>query len=91
MKAITRTITTATITAYTPEGEKVFTVPNCPDEKEAKRFCKRNDLYFLHAEYINNLYEMKIEDFISQAKIIGESIPAAEYAPVTDEETVEDE
>lgn len=62
MKAITRTITTAIITAYTPEGEKVYTVPGCDNEKEAKRYCKRNDLYFLRA-----IFEQSLDDFITYA------------------------
>lgn len=78
MKAITRTITTAIITAYTPEGEKVYTVPGCDNEKEAKRYCKRNDLYFLCANFEQNLYKMSLDDFLT-------------YATIDNKETVEDE
>ena len=79
MKAIARTITTAIITVYTPEGEKVYTVPGCDNEKEAKRYCKRNDLYFLRAIFEQNLYKMSLDDFLTYATMANT------------EETVEDE
>lgn len=79
MKAITRTITTAIITAFTPEGEKVYKVPGCDNEKEAKRYCKRNGLYFIRAIFEHNLYKMSLDDFIT-------------YVTMTNtEENVEDE